>query len=76
LNKLFNPRSLEAEAESDTDVAAGELDEGAISDLIQQRQTARQQRDFITADDIRDQLTAAGVTVVDQPDGAVRWHRQ
>lgn len=50
--------------------------EGAIADLIQQRQTARQRRDFITADDIRDQLAAVGVTVVDQPDGAVRWHRQ
>ncbi|WP_235071066.1 CysS/YqeB C-terminal domain-containing protein [Leptolyngbya sp. Heron Island J] len=67
---------LEAEAESDTDGATGDLDEGAISELIQQRQTARQQRDFITADDIRDQLTAVGVTVVDQPGGTVRWHRQ
>ncbi|MDV3352168.1 hypothetical protein SPB21_00610 [Leptothoe sp. ISB3NOV94-8A] len=57
-------------------MATGGLDEGAIADFIQQRQTARQQRDFITADDIRDQLAAAGVTVVDQPDGAVRWHRQ
>ena len=67
---------LEAKADSDTDGATGELDEGEIADLIQQRQTARQQRDFITADDIRDQLAAAGVTVVDQPGGAVRWHRQ
>ncbi|WP_250564977.1 CysS/YqeB C-terminal domain-containing protein [Adonisia turfae] len=57
-------------------MATGGLDDGAIADFIQQRQTARQQRDFITADDIRDQLAAAGVTVVDQPDGAVRWHRQ
>ncbi|MEO0349625.1 MAG: hypothetical protein AAF282_06190 [Cyanobacteria bacterium P01_A01_bin.15] len=45
---------------------------GAIATLIQQRQTARQQRDFITADDIRHQLTAAKITVVDQPDGAVQ----
>ncbi|EKU97730.1 cysteinyl-tRNA synthetase [Leptolyngbya sp. PCC 7375] len=67
---------LEVKADSDTHVVAGELDEGAIADLIQQRQTARQQRDFITADDIRDQLAAVGVTVVDQPDGAVRWHQQ
>ncbi|WP_250565716.1 CysS/YqeB C-terminal domain-containing protein [Adonisia turfae] len=57
-------------------MATGGLDDGAIADLIQQRQTAQQQRDFITADDIRDQLAAVGVTVVDQPDGAVRWHRQ
>ncbi|MFG6100744.1 hypothetical protein U2F10_00730 [Leptothoe sp. EHU-05/26/07-4] len=57
-------------------MATGGLDDGAIADFIQQCQTAQQQRDFITADDIRDQLVAAGVTVVDQPDGAVRWHRQ
>ncbi|MEL7510467.1 MAG: DALR domain-containing protein, partial [Cyanobacteria bacterium J06554_1] len=67
---------LGLEAETEADGTTGDLDEGEISDLIQQRQTARQQRDFITADDIRDQLTAAGVTVVDQPGGAVRWHRQ
>ena len=56
--------------------AAGDLDEAAIADLIQQRQTARQQRDFATADQIRDQLAAVGIAVVDQPDGEVRWHRQ
>ncbi|MGD1949173.1 MAG: hypothetical protein ACFB14_05960 [Leptolyngbyaceae cyanobacterium] len=48
----------------------------AIADLTQQHQTARQQRDFITANDIRDQLAAAGVTVAAQPGRAVRWHRQ
>jgi len=36
-----------------------------IVDLIQQRQTARQQRDFATADDIRDRLAAVGIAVVD-----------
>ncbi|MGD1949170.1 MAG: hypothetical protein ACFB14_05945 [Leptolyngbyaceae cyanobacterium] len=65
---------LEAKADGDTDGAL--LDEGAIADLSQQRQTARQQRDFIMADDIREQLATAGVTVIDQPNGAVRWHRQ
>ncbi|MEM8613288.1 MAG: cysteine--tRNA ligase [Cyanobacteria bacterium P01_H01_bin.105] len=75
LLQLAQVLGLEAEAESDA-LTVGGLDEGAIADLIQQRQTARQQRDFITADDIREQLAAAGVTVVDQPDGAVRWHQQ
>ena len=73
---LHLARLLGLEAEADDDRSTGELDEGAISDLIQQRQTARQQRDFATADDIRDQLAAMGVTVVDQSGGAVRWHRQ
>lgn len=65
-----------AQNESDTDAAAGNLDEAAIANLIQQRQTARQQRDFATADQIRNQLAAVGIVVVDQPDGEVRWHRQ
>ena len=67
---------LETKANGDTDVAASELGEAAIADLINQRQAARKQRDFATADDIRDQLAAVGIKVVDQPDGAVRWHRQ
>jgi cysteinyl-tRNA synthetase len=48
--------------------------DGAIANLIQQRQTARQQRDFATADDIRDRLATVGITVVDQSDGQVHWH--
>ncbi|MEM9120539.1 MAG: hypothetical protein AAGD09_22035 [Cyanobacteria bacterium P01_F01_bin.56] len=28
------------------------------------------------ADEIRDQLAAVGISLVDQPDGEVRWHRQ
>ncbi|NER84793.1 MAG: hypothetical protein F6K42_35810 [Leptolyngbya sp. SIO1D8] len=47
------------------------LDNARAADLIQQRQTARQQHDFATADDICDQLAAVGITVVDQPDGSV-----
>jgi cysteinyl-tRNA synthetase len=47
-----------------------------IAELIQQRQVARQHRDFATADQIRDRLAAVGITVVDQPDGEARWHRQ
>ena len=76
LSYLAQVLGLEAKPDSDTYVAAGDLDEATITDLIQQRQTARQQREFATADDIRDQLAAVGITVVDQPDGAVRWHWQ
>jgi cysteinyl-tRNA synthetase len=42
-----------------------------ITDLIQQRQTAQQQCDFATADEIRDRLAAMRIAVVDQPDGAI-----
>ena len=52
------------------------LDEAAIADLVQQRQVARQQRDFATADAIRDRLAAMGITAIDRPDGKVSWHQK
>ena len=60
---------LETQADGDEPEAVGDLDDAAIADLIQQRQTARQQRDFTMADDIRDRLAAVGITVVDK----TRW---
>jgi cysteinyl-tRNA synthetase len=44
-----------------------------VEQLLQQRQQARAARDFATADDIRDKLSAAGVVVEDGPDGP-RWY--
>ncbi|MEX0592531.1 MAG: cysteine--tRNA ligase [Nitriliruptoraceae bacterium] len=44
-----------------------------VDQLLTQRQTAREDRDFATADVIRDQIAAAGIIVEDGPDGA-RWH--
>ena len=75
LMHLAQVLGLEVKDDSDTDITADDWDEAAIADLIQQRQAARQQRDFATADEMRDQLVAMGITVVDQPDGEVRWHR-
>ena len=49
------------------------LDE-EIEDLIQKRQEARANRDFATADQIRDQLAAQGIKLLDTKDG-VRWTR-
>jgi len=50
--------------------------EGALDALVQERlaarAAARADRDFATADAIRDSLTAAGVAVEDTPSGA-RW---
>jgi len=48
----------------------------AVERLIAQRQEARLTKDFATADKIRHELRAQGVTLIDQPGGKTAWHRQ
>ena len=43
--------------------------EAAIAALLSERALARRNRDFATADAIREHLTAAGVEISDSPDG-------
>jgi cysteinyl-tRNA synthetase len=50
------------------DAATGALT-ALVEDLLAQRQEARARRDFAAADEVRDRLTAAGVSVEDSPDG-------
>ncbi|NOX69427.1 MAG: cysteine--tRNA ligase [Gammaproteobacteria bacterium] len=52
----------------------GELSTQAIDDLLKAREEARVNRDFARADAIRDQLSAAGITIEDGADGS-RWRR-
>ena len=49
-------------------------DDAEIDDLVARRQQARSDRDFATADQLRDELTARGIVVEDTPDGP-RWKR-
>lgn len=51
------------------------LSDAAIDALLEQRQQARQAKDFATADQIRDQLQAEGITLIDKPGGVTDWHR-
>ncbi|MBF0778392.1 cysteine--tRNA ligase [Streptococcus cuniculi] len=51
-----------------------EVLDSAIEALIEQRQAARFAKDFATADQIRDQLAAQGIKLLDTKDG-VRWTR-
>jgi cysteinyl-tRNA synthetase len=49
--------------------------DGEVQALIDERQEARRRRDFARADEIRDQLSARGITLEDTKDG-VRWKRR
>ena len=51
-----------------------EVLDAEIEALIQKRQEARANRDFATADQIRDQLATQGIKLLDTKDG-VRWTR-
>jgi cysteinyl-tRNA synthetase len=49
--------------------AAREALSSLVGSLLEQRTRARAERDFARADALRDELTAAGVTVEDTADG-------
>ncbi len=47
-----------------------------IEQLINMRTKARNDRDFLKADEIRDKLRAAGISLKDDPDGGVTFKRE
>lgn len=59
------PNSAPVEADDDAEIQA----------LVDERITARKDRDFARSDAIRDQLAARGIIIEDTPHGPV-WHRE
>ena len=53
---------------------AGAIDDAEIEVLIEKRQQARAQRDYATADQIRDDLAEMGIEISDTPQGTA-WRR-
>jgi cysteinyl-tRNA synthetase len=51
------------------------LDDATIDGLIEARKQARANREFAKADEIRDQLTGAGIILEDSADGTI-WRRR
>ena len=50
------------------------LSDEEIEELLTQRDSARQAKDFAKSDQIRNQLLEQGITVIDSADGS-KWHR-
>ncbi len=75
LAELADVLGLEAKAEETTSSASSLSDE-EIETLVQQRTQARKAKNFAQADQIRDQLKAKGVILIDQPGGETRWYRE
>ncbi|XHX80256.1 MAG: cysteine--tRNA ligase [Stenomitos frigidus ULC029] len=51
------------------------LSDASIESLIQQRQEARQSKNWAESDRLRNELQSQGITLIDQKDGVTRWHR-
>ena len=56
----------------ESDERLTEAVDGLVRVALEQRQSARERKDFAAADAIRDQLTAMGIVIEDTPDGP-RW---
>ncbi|MGZ9108391.1 MAG: cysteine--tRNA ligase [Micavibrio sp.] len=55
-------------------VVDGDLDAAAIDTLLLERQTAKKEKNFARADEIRKELEAKGIAIEDTPDGP-KWRK-
>ena len=66
---------LDAKPEVLPEISQNGLTDAEIEDLIQQRISARKQKNFGESDRLRDELKSKGITLIDQADGGTKWHR-
>ncbi|MGB3766393.1 MAG: cysteine--tRNA ligase [Phormidesmis sp.] len=74
LVSLAQVLGIEAQVEAIAEIEGG-LSDADIDSLIAQRTEAKQGKNYAEADRIRDELSAAGITLIDKPGGVVVWHR-
>jgi len=55
---------------------SGDVDEAWIQGLIEQRKTAKAAKDWKRADEIRDELKAKNIVLIDSKDGSITWKMQ
>jgi len=74
LVELANVLGLQAEASptNDSQTKKG-TDETSIQNAIAARKEAKAARDFAKADQIRDDLKALGIELIDKPGGITEW---
>jgi cysteinyl-tRNA synthetase len=63
------------EAEEQSGDRSGALSDAEIDAKIQARNHAKQTKNFVEADRIRDELKDNGVTLIDKPGSVTDWHR-
>lgn len=69
-----DPRSLLKQLESLK--GAGDVDEVWIQGLIEERKAAKASKNWARADQIRDELKAKSIVLVDNKDGSISWKMQ
>jgi cysteinyl-tRNA synthetase len=69
------PGSSSAEGNLAGCTAPQALHDGAIETMVAERKAAKANRDFATADRLRDELRAQGIELVDKPGGITVWLR-
>lgn len=69
-----DPAAILAGLESNK--GSGDVDEAWIQGLIEQRKAAKASKDWKRADEIRDELKAKNIVLLDNKDGSITWKMQ
>ena len=71
---LSEKQAQEEAASTSADSHAGDSEAAEINALVEQRTQAKKAKDFATADKIRNELAARGISIIDSPTGVI-WKR-